>query len=117
MTLTINIDEKKLQKVRSIVERKGKSVEELFEKYLDSFLEEESMQPDSFSKLNPSLEIEERPEFRGKSPLEIIREITKNINLSPLQKIRELQDKAGISPIEDFDDREDYREHIIRKNA
>ena len=100
MTLTINIDEKKLQKVRSIVEREGKSVEELFEKYLDSFLEEESMQSDTFHKSNSSAAIEERPEFKGKSPLEIIRELTKDINISA-----------------DFDEKEDYRQHIIRKHA
>ena len=100
MTLTINIDEKKLQKVRSIVEREGKSVEELFEKYLDSFLEEKSMQPESSSKSNSSTEIEERPEFKGKSPLEIIREMTKDIKISA-----------------DFDEKEDYRQHIIRKHA
>ena len=68
-------------------------------------------------KTNASKSIPDRPEFYGKSPLEIIKELTKGINLSAMQQISELQDKAGMSPIEDFDDREDYREHIIRKHA
>ena len=94
MTLTINIDEKKLNALRKKAESKGSSLEELFEKYLDSFLEEENMQP------TVSDNIRDRPEFRGKSSLEIIKELTKDINLSA-----------------DFDEREDYREHIIRKHA
>jgi len=90
MTLTINIDEKKLQKVRSIVERRGETIEKTLEDYLDNLLHES----------------------RGSDEVK-----SESSKISRMQKIRELQTKAGLKPVEDFDDKEDYREHIIRKNA
>ena len=90
MTLTINIDEKKLQKVRSIVERRGETIEKTLEDYLDNLLRESW----------ESHEIE-----------------NKDSKISRMQRISELQNQAGIKPVEDFDDKADYREHIIRKNA
>lgn len=60
-------------------------------------MKEENIQPEIS---DPFKEIRERPELKGKSPFEIIKELTKNINISS-----------------DFNEREDYREHIIRKHA
>ena len=110
MTLTINIDEKKLQKVRSIVEKEGKSVEKALEDYLDNLLQEslesstESKKEDDYLSLKLSNEM-------------ILQELTPNPTIAKLQRIRELQNKAGITPRDDFNDKEDYREYIIRKNA
>ena len=105
MTLTINIDEKKLQKVRSIVERDGGSLEKLFEIYLDSFLKDERIQPDTSDKYNQSLKerfevVKDKLEFKGKSPIEIVKELTKNIKIPS-----------------DLDEKEDYHQHIMRKHA
>ena len=90
MTLTINIDEKKLLALREKAEREGKSVEKLFEKYVDSILEEGNVS---------------------------VQNDNGNVKVLVTQKIRELHDLAGIKPTKDFDEMADYREHILRKHA
>lgn len=97
MTLTINIDDQKLNALRKKVASEGNSLDEFFENYIDSVLEEENVKvPDKINDaVNPS-------KLRGKSPMEII---------------KELQKKAGIVETEDFDEKEDYRAHILRKYA
>lgn len=117
MTLTINIDDKKLKAVREKAELAGSSLEELFEKYLDSFLGEENMksvpgqsnslqtskpmQPIMGSSISDEMKkIRERPDLKGKNPLEIIAELKKDVKISA-----------------DFDEKEDYRNHIMRKHA
>ena len=61
--------------------------------------------------------IEQTDNFEGKSPMEIIEELTKNIRMPIMEKIANLQDTAGLKPIDDFDDRTEYREYIIRKHS
>jgi len=112
MTLTINIDEKKLQKVRSIVEREGKSVEKALEDYLDNLLQESLKSSTEGKKENE----EDYLSLKLSNEM-ILQELTPNPTIAKLQRIRELQNKAGITPRDDFNDKEDYREYIIRKNA
>ena len=102
MTLTINIDENKLQAVRSIVERRGKTLEKDLEDYLNNLLREDYHENNFISK--PASE-------------NALQESNENSKTSIMLMIRKLQDDAGIKPIEDFDERKDYREHIIRKHA
>jgi hypothetical protein len=95
MTLTINIDDRKLDALRRKAAREGNSLDEFFENYIDSVLEEENVKvPNQINdSVNPL-------ELIGKSPMEVIKELTKDVKI-----------------LKDFDEREDYREHIIRKHA
>lgn len=95
MTLTINIDDQKLNALRKKVASEGNSLDEFFENYIDSVLEEENLKvPNQINdSVNPL-------ELIGKSPMEVIKELTKDVKI-----------------LKDFDEREDYREHIIRKHA
>jgi len=97
MTLTINIDEQKLNALRKKVANAGNSLDQFFENYIDSVLEEENVkvQNETNDSVNPL-------ELRRKSPMEVI---------------KELQKQAGIVETEDFDEKEDYRAHILRKYA
>jgi hypothetical protein len=95
MTLTINIDDSKLNALRRKVASEGNSLDTFFENYIDSVLEEENVK--ASNEVNDSI----RPtELRGKSPMEIIKELTKDVKI-----------------LEDFDEREEYHKHIMRKHA
>ena len=97
MTLTINIDDQKLNALRRKVASEGNSLDEFFENYIDSVLADANVKGanEINDAVNPS-------ELRGKSPMEVI---------------KELQKQAGIVETEDFDEKEDYRAHILRKYA
>lgn len=97
MTLTINIDDQKLNALRSKVANEGHSLEEFFENYIDSVLKEGNV--NISNETNDSVKLSE---LQGKSPMEVI---------------KELQKQAGIVATEDFDEKEDYRAYIIRKYA
>jgi hypothetical protein len=97
MTLTINIDDRKLNALRRKVASEGNSLDEFFENYIDSVLKEEYV-GNQYGTNNPDVS----SELRGKSPMEVI---------------KELQNQAGIVATKDFDEKEDYRAHILRKYA
>ena len=105
MTLTLNIDENKLQALREKAEREGKSLEKLFEKYVDAILEEGNFSSKNTKGIFENAEmgkdnLSETNGFEGMSPMEVIQELTKNISIPA-----------------NFDERKDYREHIIKKHA
>ncbi|NIJ55655.1 glycosyltransferase [Dyadobacter arcticus] len=79
MTLTINIDEQKLTKVKQLAESKGDTVEHIIEKYLENIISDSDQSTNSTSKGERDLSIEQD-------------------TISATEMIRRLQQKAGSIP-------------------
>lgn len=91
MNLTIHLDDQKLTAVEEWAKAHGKTVEQLVEKYLEKLATES----DQTSK--PTYQEAEKS--------------------SVTDEIQRLQDEAGIKPAGDFNEREDFENHIKRKHA
>ncbi|OJV21389.1 MAG: hypothetical protein BGO21_11075 [Dyadobacter sp. 50-39] len=95
MNLTIQLDEQKRTAVEAWAKAHGETVEKLVEKFLEKLVTES----DQTSK-------------------RAYQEMEKSFS-RPLitDEIRRLQDEAGIKSVTDFDEREDFENHIKRKHA
>jgi hypothetical protein len=95
MNLTIHLDDQKLTAVEEWAKAHGKTVEQLVEKYLEKLATES----DQTSKLT-------------------YQEAEKSsVHPSVTDEIQRLQDEAGTKAVGDFNEREDFENHIKRKHA
>ncbi|TLV00156.1 DUF6364 family protein [Dyadobacter luticola] len=98
MKLTINIDEENFLKATQLAKADGDTVEHIIENFLKKMLD------DRYQNAFPtSKEKSESSEVNAK--------------LSAIETIARLQREAGLKPTPDFDEKEDFRNHIIRKHA